>query len=244
MRENNEEILKHTYAAVERAAHIDFKDYPIDMSFSDGVLTLDGEVPDIVCKKLALNGIAAVPGVENVVDRLRVKPGERAGDGAIRNAICDNLLRDVDFQNCELRALAKRNEVQLLRQPQDGESSGSIVITVEEGVVTLWGHVISLSHKRLAGVLAWWTTGCRDVVNSLEISPPEEDNDDEIADALRLVLETDPVVPAEQIGISARDHVVTLEGIVATEQQRRHVELDAWYIFGVSDVVNRIQVHP
>ena len=47
-----------------------------------------------------------------------------------------------------------------------------------------YGAAISLSHKRLAGVLAWWTPGCRDVVNSLDIVPPERDSDEEVQDAL------------------------------------------------------------
>ena len=54
------------------------------------------------------------------------------------------------------------------------------------GVVTLNGEVPSLSHKRLAGVLAWWVPGTRDVINGLEEVPPEEDNDDELIDAMHV----------------------------------------------------------
>ena len=50
---------------------------------------------------------------------------------------------------------------------------------VRDGVVTLNGRVQSLSHKRLAGVLAWWVPGTRNVVNGLDVQPPEEDTDDE-----------------------------------------------------------------
>src|SRR5205085_60086 len=122
--------------------------------------------------------------------------------------------------NCGIRVLVK-GQLEVFREPMGSDPSGSIVVSVDEGVVTLAGQVISLSHKRLAGVLAWWVRGCRDVVNLLEVIPPEEDNDDEVADALRLVLETDPLVPADQIGIRTHNHVVTLEGIVATEEEKR-----------------------
>jgi osmotically-inducible protein OsmY len=102
--------------------------------------------------------------------------------------------------------------------------------------------VISHSHKRLAGVLAWWTPGCRDVVNSLYVEPAEEDNDEEVADALRLVLEMDPLVQAGQVRVSCRNFVVTLEGYVRTEEERRQAESDAWCLFAVDKVINRIEV--
>lgn len=70
---------------------------------------------------------------------------------------------------------------------------------------------------RLAGVLAWWVPGSRDVVNGLGVEPPEEDNDDEVSDAVRLV-------PA--VG------------------EREMAKFDAWYVFGVDKIVNRIDVRP
>jgi len=36
--------------------------------------------------------------------------------------------------------------------------------------------------------------------------------------------------------------VVTLEGYVRTEQQRRRADLDSWPIFAVDKVINRIEV--
>lgn len=102
--------------------------------------------------------------------------------------------------------------------------------------------MISLSHKRLVGVLAWWTPGCRDVINSLEVDPPEEDNDGEIVDALGLVYEIDPVVRHDQITVSCHGGVVSLSGAVGTEEERRRAEFDAWALFAVDEVVNAIEV--
>jgi osmotically-inducible protein OsmY len=108
--------------------------------------------------------------------------------------------------------------------------------------VTLTGQVISLSHRRLASVTAWWVGGCRDVVNLLELEPAEADGDDEISEALHLVLETDPRVRAEQITINVENHRITLAGWVATEAERRQAEQDAWCLDAIDGVVNRIQV--
>ena len=68
------------------------------------------------------------------------------------------------------------------------EPIGTIVVEVRDGVVTLNGEVPSLSHKRLAGVLAWWVPGCRDVINGLAEVPAQEDNDDELTDAVCLAV--------------------------------------------------------
>jgi osmotically-inducible protein OsmY len=93
-------------------------------------------------------------------------------------------------------------------------------------------------------VLAWWVPGGRDVVNGLEVSPPEEDTDDEVTDAVRLVLEKDPFINADQIRVSTRNFVVTLDGVVRSPGQKQMAEHDAWYVFGVDNVINRLQVQP
>jgi osmotically-inducible protein OsmY len=115
-------------------------------------------------------------------------------------------------------------------------------VTVEDGVVTLTGQVISVSHRHLASVTAWWVGGCRDVVNLLELVPAEADSDNEMSEALRLVLETDPRVRAEQITINVENHSVALAGWVASEAERRQAEQDAWCLDAIAGVVNHIQV--
>lgn len=239
--EARETLLKQVQAAIAREARLDPQSGAVDVRFADGRLTLEGEVPDVGTKKRALRAAAGALGSgETIVDRLRVAPADRVGDGATRDAVCKLLMRDVDFRNCALSVKTK-GRVETLRAPQ-GDSSGAIEVAVEDGVVSLKGQVISLSHKRLAGVLAWWARGCRDVVNRLEVVPPEEDNDDEITDAVRLALETDPYVHADQIGVATRNHVVTLEGLVGSEKERARAEADAWCLYAVDEVINRIEV--
>lgn len=100
-----------------------------------------------------------------------------------------------------------------------------------------------LDDKRLAGVLAWWVPGSRDVINGIAVEPPEDDSDDAILEAVRLVLEKDPFVNASQIRAGVRGSVVTLLGVVPSEAEREMAEFDAWYVFGVDKVDNRIEVH-
>lgn len=99
-----------------------------------------------------------------------------------------------------------------------------------------------LSHKRIAGVLAWWVPGSRDVVNGLEVLPPMEDNDEEITEAVSLVLKKNAFVDASQIRVSTHNAVVMLDGLVTNETEKRMAEFDAWYVFGVDAVVNQLAV--
>jgi osmotically-inducible protein OsmY len=121
------------------------------------------------------------------------------------------------------------------------EPAGFIEIAVEDGNVLLEGQAPSLSHKRLAGVLAWWVPGSANVLNCIEVTPPEEDNDDEITDATRIALEKDPFVNADQIRVTTRNRVVTLEGFAPNEDEKEMAEFDAWYVFGVDKVINKIE---
>jgi osmotically-inducible protein OsmY len=115
-------------------------------------------------------------------------------------------------------------------------------IEISDGVVTLNGEVPGLGLKRLAGVLAWWVPGSRDVKNGMAIMPDLADNDFEMADAVPLALEKDPFVNAAQIRVGALNRVVRLQGLVPTESEKEMAEAAAWYVFGVDGVVNELAV--
>jgi len=113
------------------------------------------------------NHEAIVKNVHAALDRLRIEPAERKGDGAIRDLLGDFLLAEPELLTCTIR-MHRKGKVETLRNAE-GENSGEIEVAIEDGVITLAGVVISVSHKRLAGVLAWWTPGCRDVINRLDL---------------------------------------------------------------------------
>src|SRR6185295_7090330 len=77
-------VRKQVHAALEREHRINLHRHPVKIESADGTVTLEGEVADVAAKRLALQLAASVQGVSNVVDRLRVVPGERRGDGAVR----------------------------------------------------------------------------------------------------------------------------------------------------------------
>lgn len=232
-------VIKGVMAALEREPKIDFHHYPITVDFGAGIITLEGKVKDIAAKKLALELGAAGASVTGIVDRLKVAAAEQMTDEDIREHVRDALIQEPALTDCAVRLrLGDRTEV--IREPPD--SRGAVEIAVQNGDVLLEGQVPSLSHKRLAGVLAWWVPGTQNVLNCLIVEPPEEDNDDEMTDAMRLVLEKDPFINADQIHVGANDRTVTLEGLVSNETESEMAEHDAWYVFGVDRVVNRLEV--
>ncbi len=239
--DTRQEILDRMRAVLRSEAEVDLHAYPLQLDFADGLATLEGETASIVAKKLALEAVAALPEVTGIVDRLRVQPASPMGDREIGNHVRDALLQEPALSDCALR-LCTDGQWQQVRTPDD--ALGEIEVAVADGVVTLNGRVPSLARKRLAGVLAWWVPGSRDVINGLAVDPPEEDNDEAIADAVGVVLEKDPFVNASQLRIGVRDAIVTLTGQVPTESEREMAVFDGWYVFGVDKVYDEIAVRP
>lgn len=235
-------ITKQVHALLERDARIDIHHFPVSISNADGVVVLEGELSDVAAKKTALRLAGSVEGVNGIVDRLRVTPGERRGDGAVRDSFARLLLEHPELLNCTLRS--RTNERTEVLRTADRDGVGDIEIAVNDGVITLEGYVISHPHRRFAGVLAWWTPGRRDVVNALEVRPDYEDRDEEVTEVLELVLEADSQVDATQVRVACEQKRVVLEGTVPTEEQKRRAGLDAWALFGVERVENRLQVTP
>lgn len=237
---SQDEIIKEIIAAFEREPRIHFHDRSINLEFRNHDLVLDGEVQNIAAKQLALRRAAAVKPDNGIVDQLRVAPAQRRGDGAVRDSVCTFLLEESALRRCGIRVEAK-GSVDVLREIRD-DACGEILVSVENGIVFLTGHVVSRSHKRIAGVLAWWAPGSCDVKNALEVRPYHESRDDEITDDVRMVLEKDPLVHADSIFVATHDGVVMLQGILANSEERDMAELDAWYVCDVQDVINKIEV--
>lgn len=205
----------------------------------DGVATLAGAADSIVQKKLALERTAALSGVSAIVDRLHVLPASPMTDAEISEHLGNHLIDDPSFRGLRVER-HQGVRVEVLQAPDS--SDGQILYEVDDGIVTLNGNVPSLSSKRLAGVLAWWVPGSRDVINGIAVEPPEQDAPVQLEEAVRIVLEKDPFVDATQIRVGVRHHVVHLTGAVTSEGARVMAERDAWYVLGVDDVINDIVV--
>jgi osmotically-inducible protein OsmY len=231
------EIVRKVHAVLERDTRIDLRRRPIVIEYqSDGSLVLQGETESLAAKKIALEAAASIRGSTGIVDRLRVAPARPMGDGAIRDHISAAMLQEGAFVQCAILTPQEH------RVSAADDRSSYIEIAVADGVVTLNGRVGSLSHKRLAGLIAWWIPGTRDVVNGIEVEPPEDDSDEEITDAVWMALEKDRLIAHDSIKVRTRDSTVILEGVVPNRRQLEMAEADAWYIFGVDGVINHLRI--
>jgi len=216
---------------------------PITVDIDGDTVTLRGEVSSLAAKKLAIKRTEAVADGCTVIDELLVRPAKDMTDDEIRDAVARALLQETSLSECRLQQMA-RSELEMLRDPPIPPAEGNggeILLQVGDGVVSLSGRLSSHEHRRLAGVLAWWVPGTRDVRNTIEIDPAERDTDAQLTDAVRLALDKDPFVTAEQVKVFSEHGIVRLQGHLASETEREMAEADVWFVEGVDDVVNQIE---
>lgn len=244
----DEEIVNEIRARLERETGINPRENQIAIRFENDRLIVEGEVTEIAVKRRATRLAGDLVGMERVEDRLTLRGAQAFEDGALRVALAGAFVGEPVFRRCRI-GVWNKGALELLQLPPDERRAdwvwpvGELEIAVDKGLVTLKGKVISLSHRRMAELLAWWTPGVRGVDNRVEVNPAEQDNDDEISDAVRLALDKDPLIHSAQIRVTTRHAVVTLDGLVAEPLERQMAELDVWYLGAdVAGVENRIEV--
>lgn len=235
-----DEAVNKLFAAFELDEWINMHRFPIKIRVEDGRLVLEGRVENVATKRRAVALAEQIVKQRwSIEDRLRREPVEVMGDRELRDEIMKRLSTEPVFSGYTLRA---RTAKKIETIHDGGPGAYEILVHVDGAAVSLTGSVGSLSHRRFAEALVWWASGCETVDNQLEVTPPEEDNDNEITDAVRMVLEKDPLVQAEQVHIGTAGGVVNLEGLVTSEAAKKFAALDAWSVPGVRNVSDRIKV--
>jgi len=119
-------------------------------------------------------------------------------------------------------------------------------VTVQEGVVTLTGHVPVYSQKHAAEEVAKRVHGVRAVANEIEVRPTDVHvrDDEEIAAAAIHALMWNSKVPDQKIQITVEDGWLTLDGTVEQTFERTEAERVVCHLSGVRGVTNRLTVAP
>jgi osmotically-inducible protein OsmY len=234
------EMVSAVRAALERCPEVNFHDCSIELTVHDTLLVMTGEVRDIIAKRVAHLAAIQVLGVDRVLDELCVAPTARHSDVEIAGFLERLLMQESVFRDYPRQIVAGAPA----QRPGTGNAPRDYAISasIRDAVVILEGTVGSLTHRRLVDVLAWWTPGVCGVRNFLHVVPDEQDTDAEITDALWIILEKSLSLDAAAIVVRVKSRKVTLEGVVASEEQRRMAEQGAWYVLGVHGVDNRLQV--
>jgi osmotically-inducible protein OsmY len=126
------------------------------------------------------------------------------------------------------------------------ESAPHIGVSVENGVVTLSGHVSSFAEKFAAEKAVKRVKGVRAIAQEIEVRYPEQKKtaDDQIAQRALAIISWDAMVPNDAVMVKVQDGWVTLSGQVQWNYQRIAAESAVRRLSGVVGVHNDIKVKP
>ncbi len=210
-----------TTLAVEGDLNVDEGVIPnfVDVSTSQGVVTLSGSVADLLAKRRAVKIAESIRGVRAVVDEMTVTPISRP---------------DEDIQ--------KDVSMALLQDP--ATESDKVDVSVKDAVVTLTGTVGSWPEAQLAKWIAEGVKGAKEVRNDIQINYLTNRTEQEIAADINDRLQWDIWVNGLVIHADVKNGQVTLSGAVRSAAERRHADDDAW-VNGVTSVDDsRLKVDP
>ena len=144
------------------------------------------------------------------------------------------MINDIDLENRISNALL--TDGRLSAQP--------LTISVKNGTVTIDGWVQTYRRKLAAHEIVASFDGCRQVVNNIEVRPPELIPDPKIANYVRRALRTHADLARESITVSVRQGEVFLKGNVASQWEHTIAEDVARSAIGVRDVSNLLIIDP
>ena len=120
-----------------------------------------------------------------------------------------------------------------------------IGVSVKNGVVELDGHVDSVWHKYAAERAALRVAKVRGIASEIKVDPPSSAirTDEDIADAVSNHLEWNALVP-KTVKVQVTDGVVTLQGTVEWQFQKKVAEEGILPLIGVRAIRNKITLNP
>lgn len=139
-----------------------------------------------------------------------------------------------------------RRDVEAELTAEPSLDATTIGVAVEDGIVTLSGHVASYSQKLAAERCAAHVLGVRAVASELDIKLPGSSRitDEDIARAAIGALEWNSMVPRDRIKVEVGSGWVTLEGNVDWHYQKLAAHDAVCYLRGVTGITDKVVVKP
>jgi osmotically-inducible protein OsmY len=176
----------------------------IEVYTSDGIVTLTGEVNNILAKERAARVAETVKGVRAVVNRIDMSSAALRPDDQIRQDVEEALQADPTTR------------------------SYIITATVEDGEVTLTGSVNSYQQRDLAKIVAKGVRGVRAIEDRINVAYKIERPDEKIQDEIEQALRWNAHVDDHLVDVSVDNGEVTLSGVVGSAAEKRSAEYNAW----------------
>jgi len=205
------------------------KDDSIKVEAKDGVVTLTGTVADSSQKSLAEDTVASLPGVNGVVNQLKIS-GEQPAE------------------HSDAWITAKVKTALLFHRNVSG--TGTSVYT-KDGVVTLQGVASSTAQKELTTEYAKDIDNVKSVQNNMTVAKAsgapdatvgEKIDDASITAQVKSSLLSHHSTSAMHTTVSTTDGVVTVGGVAKNEAEKSLVTKLATDINGVTSVVNNMTI--
>jgi len=212
------ELESHVTAELAHDPRVDATHVVIDTE--DGHVTLAGQVPDLVERRLAGADARDVLGVVWVTNDLNVE-AQRRDDWAIHDDVRAVLDEDPLLANDHLN------------------------VKVVDGFVFVSGTVGSPEARQVAESDAAGVRGVRRVVNELHVTPPVAVADADLASSIGNRLHWNEVTApvGDDIHVAVDGGVVTLSGNVQTWAERQEAARVALRTTGVTAVSNQLEIN-
>ncbi|WGV20678.1 BON domain-containing protein [Pseudomonas putida] len=141
-------------------------------------------------------------------------------------------MNDLDLRDLVLEELEFKPDI----------NAASIGVTVQDGVVTLSGHVSSYAQKVSAERTVKAMKGVRGLAEEIEVrlNKLEGTADDTIASRALNIIAWSSDANVEGIKVTVQKGTVTLEGQLDWQYQKEVIEQAVWRLSGVVGVHNRI----
>ncbi|MEO6917749.1 MAG: BON domain-containing protein [Collimonas sp.] len=125
-------------------------------------------------------------------------------------------------------------------------NSARIGVEVEDGIVTLAGHVRSYSEKWSAERAAKRVIGVKGLAVEIDVNLPgtSQRNDVDIARSAENILQWMAYMPKDFVKVQVEGGWITLSGDVAWDYQREAAEIAVHHLLGVTGVSNQITLRP
>ncbi len=125
-------------------------------------------------------------------------------------------------------------------------NAAHIGVSVENGVVTLSGHVATYMEKNTAADVVCRVKGVRGIAQDMEVRPAGKHRtaDDEIAKRALNILNWSTAIPEGAVQVQVEDGWVVLKGTVEWNYQKIAATEAVRALAGVFDVANNIEVKP
>ena len=208
-------------AAVERGLAFEKGVFPndVDVSTSQGIVTLSGAVNNLLAKERAVKMAESIRGVRGVIDRTTVTPVSRS---------------DADT----------RKDIQRALRLDPATESYRVAVSVQNAVATLTGSVASYTEKQVVARIAEGVKGIKEVRNEVAINYLSKRADSQIAADVKARLQWDIWVNGDMTNVDVRDGKVTLTGVVGSAIAKSRASDDAWVNGVLSVDASGLKVEP